>query len=161
MNVTPNFINQPVHWSAESITMRDRQLTLELESLEPWIELETDPDTRLQMISDDLFVVGPTTTYTSNPTQRVRLSFEDPIAVQIVDESSSMPDTYDVYETLRKKLYNNFSILTRSRYLDHVIAQHGRYHTEEEPFKHYQICTVDDIIDVISHKMPSVTILDK
>jgi hypothetical protein len=81
--------------------------------------------------------------------------------VQIVDESNSAPDAYDVYEIPRKELYNNFNILARSKYLDYVKAQHDWYSTEENPIKHYQICTVDDIIDVISNEMPSVTILDE
>ena len=108
MKVAPSFINQSVRWNAESITIRDRQLIIELESLERWIELKTDSDTKLKIVSNDFFVVGPTTTYSSNPTKKVAFIFERPVAVQIVDESNSAPDAYDVYEIPRKELYNNF-----------------------------------------------------
>lgn len=89
---------------------------------------------------------------TSKESRLVEVSFEHPISWQLVDESFTARDEYEVHE-------DKFAlqVLTRSRYLDYVRANHGWFEDVGRGLaKHYRIWTENEVIDVVACEAPTV-----
>ena len=81
----------------------------------------------------------------------LRIVFEKPIAWQVVDESYT---TWDEYEVCDDK--NKLKILSRSRYLDYVKKNHDWFEDIAGPAQHYRVWTLDEVVDVIAHDPPTI-----
>ena len=94
-------------------------------------------------------------TYAINPSEESRhaeVHFSSPIAWQLVDESFTAGDEYEVRE-------DKFAlqVLTQSRYLDYVRANHGWFQeVGRGPGKHYRVWTENEVIDVVACEAPAV-----
>jgi len=89
---------------------------------------------------------------TSEQSRLVEIRFCRPIAWQLVDESFSSFDEYEVRE-------DSFAlqVLTQSRYLDYVLANHGWFEDMGRgPGKHYRVWTENEVIDVVACQDPKV-----
>jgi hypothetical protein len=73
---------------------------------------------------------------TSEKSRLVEIRFSEPIAWQLVDESFTAGDEYEVRE-------DRFAlqVLSRSKYLDDVRANHGWFEGMRGPAKHYRVWT--------------------
>ena len=79
-----------------------------------------------------------------------RISFDNPIAYQVLDESYTAFDDNQKIETGRL-----FAKLKNSSYLE-FISNTTFADAFSEGFQHYLICTVEKIVDVIAAKKPKV-----
>jgi hypothetical protein len=89
---------------------------------------------------------------TSEHSRLVEVRFNRPIAWQLVDESFTTGDEYEVRE-------DKFAlqVLTQSRYLDYVRANHGWFEdVGRGPGKHYRVWTENEVIDVVACEPPTV-----
>lgn len=88
---------------------------------------------------------------TSEKSRLVEIRFSEPIAWQLVDESFTTWDDYEIRD-------DRFAlqVLSRSRYLDHVRANHGWYEETRGPAKHYRVWTENEVVDVIACVPPTV-----
>ena len=89
---------------------------------------------------------------TSEVSRLVEVRFNRPIAWQLVDESFTAGDEYEVRE-------DRFAlqVLTQSRYLDYVRANHGWFEdVGRGPGKHYRVWTENEVIDVVACEAPTV-----
>ena len=89
---------------------------------------------------------------TSEESRLVEVRFNRPIAWQLVDESFTARDEYEVRE-------DKFAlqVLTQSRYLDYVRANHGWFEdVGRGPGKHYRVWTENEVIDVVASEAPTV-----
>jgi hypothetical protein len=84
----------------------------------------------------------------------VQIDFQTYIAYSIRNESYTSWDNYDVFE---EKIGKIFGIYKKSRYLDFISV--GTFATVDfpGPFKHYGICCLDHIIDIVSISEPVVS----
>lgn len=92
---------------------------------------------------------------TSEESRLVEVRFSRPIAWQMVDESFTSGDDYEVRE-------DNFAIqvLTKSRYLDYVRENHGWFEEMCGPGKQYRIWTENEVIDVVACEPPTVALTE-
>ena len=84
------------------------------------------------------------------------MRFSRPIAWQLVDESFTAGNDYEVRE-------DKFAlqVLTKSRYLDYVRANHGWFQdVGRGPAKHYRVWTENEVIDVVTCEAPTVKLYD-
>jgi hypothetical protein len=91
---------------------------------------------------------------TSEQSRLVEVRFSRPIAWQLVDESFTSADPYEVRE-------DRFAlqVLTQSRYLDYVQANHGWFKdVGRGPAKHYRVWTENEVIDVVACEAPAVAL---
>ncbi len=79
------------------------------------------------------------------------MRFPKTIAWQVVDESYTVWDDYEERDDR-----NALQIITRSRYLDYVLANHGWFQHWFGPAKQYRVCTVSDVVDVVACSPPTV-----
>lgn len=88
---------------------------------------------------------------TSEDSRLVEVRFTDPIAWQLVDESYTAGNDYEVHE-------GKFAlqVLNQSRYLDYVRAYHGWFEMIRGPGKHYRVWTENEVIDVVGCEPPTV-----
>ena len=89
---------------------------------------------------------------TSEDNRLVEVRFSKPIAWQLVDESFTAGNEYEVRE-------DKFAlqVLTQSRYLDYVRANHGWYEdVGRGSGKHYRVWTENEVIDVVACEAPTV-----
>jgi hypothetical protein len=89
---------------------------------------------------------------TSEESRLVEVRFSRPIAWQLVDESFTAGNDYEVRE-------DKFAlqVLTQSRYLDYVKANHGWFEEMGRgPGKHYRVWTENEVIDVVACEDPTV-----
>lgn len=94
-------------------------------------------------------------TYAVDVSDRSRLSevrFSRPIAWQLVNESFT---AFDEYEVRDDKCV--LQVLTQSRYLDFVRAHHGWFEDIRGPGKHYRVWTENEVVDVVACEPPIVT----
>ena len=89
----------------------------------------------------------------SDKSRLVEVRFSWPIAWQLVDESFTAGNDYEVRE-------NKFAlqVLTQSRYLDYVRANHGWFEDMGGPGKHYRVWTENEVIDIVACEPPSVAL---
>lgn len=94
-------------------------------------------------------------TYAINSLEESRLvevRFNRPIAWQLVDESFTAGNEYEVREDMFA-----LQVLTQSRYLDYVRANHGWFEeVGRGPGKHYRVWTENEVIDVVACAAPTV-----
>jgi hypothetical protein len=84
--------------------------------------------------------------------RRVRITFDAPVAWQLVDESFSAFDDSEVRDDT-----SYLQILSKSKYLEYVNANHGWYSdVKEAEGQHFRIWTEDDVIDVVSCDPPTI-----
>jgi hypothetical protein len=90
---------------------------------------------------------------TSEKSRLVEIRFSEPIAWQLVDESFTAGDDYEVRE-------DRFAlqVLSRSKYLDYVRANHGWFEDMRGPAKHYRVWTENEVVDVIACVPPTVVL---
>jgi hypothetical protein len=91
---------------------------------------------------------------TSEQSRLVEVRFSRPIAWQLVDESFTASNEYEVHED---KLA--LQVLTKSRYLDYVRSNHGWFEDlamGRGPGKHYRVWTENEVIDVVACQAPTV-----
>ncbi len=89
---------------------------------------------------------------TSEESRLVEVRFSRPIAWQLVDESFTAGNEYEVRE-------DKFAlqVLTQSRYLDYVRENHGWFEEMGRgPGKHYRVWTENEVIDVVACEVPTV-----
>ena len=97
-------------------------------------------------------ITGTYAVNTSEDSRLVEVCFSRPIAWQLVDESFTAGNEYEVRE-------DNFAlqVLTQSRYLDFVRANHGWFEEMGRgPGKHYRVWTENEVIDVVACEAPTV-----
>ncbi|MEM6750128.1 MAG: hypothetical protein AAGA57_05680 [Planctomycetota bacterium] len=87
--------------------------------------------------------------------QAFKVLFSHCIAWQVLDENYTQFDPYEI-----KADDGKLRTLSRSRYLDHIIAYHGRFQDIEGPAKHYRVWTEDEVIDVVACEPPQVVKVD-
>lgn len=89
---------------------------------------------------------------TQRNSRKIGITFEDPVAWQVVDESFTTFDESEVRDDT-----SFLQALTKSTYLDYVNAKHGWYRdiVEKEGI-HYRVWTENDQIDVVSCKPPKI-----
>lgn len=98
-------------------------------------------------IIKDTYAVG-----TTEQSRLVEVRFHQPIAWQLVDESFTAGNQYEIRED-RYAL----QVLTQSRYLDYVLANHGWFQEMGRgPGKHYRVWTENEVIDVVACEVPIV-----
>jgi hypothetical protein len=88
---------------------------------------------------------------TSEKSRLVEVRFSRPIAWQIVDESFTAGNDYEVRE-----VDSALQVLTQSRYLDYVRANHGWFEAMRGPGKHYRVWTENEVLDVVACEPPTV-----
>jgi len=90
---------------------------------------------------------------TSEKSRLVEVRFSRPIVWQLVDESFTAADDYEVHEDKFE-----LQVLTQSRYLDYVNANHGWFAhiVALGPGKHYRVWTENEVIDVVACEVPIV-----
>jgi hypothetical protein len=89
---------------------------------------------------------------TSEGSRLVEVRFSKPIAWQLVDESYTSANEYDVHEER-----SAVQVLTQSRYLDYVRANHGWFEdVGRGSGKHYRVWTENEVIDVVACEAPAV-----
>jgi hypothetical protein len=89
---------------------------------------------------------------TSEESRLVVVRFSRPIAWQLIDESYTAGNDYEVRE-------DKFAlqVLTQSRYLDYVRGNHGWFEDMGRgPGKHYRVWTENEVIDVVACEAPTV-----
>jgi hypothetical protein len=88
---------------------------------------------------------------TSDKSRLVEVRFNRPIACQLVDESFTAGNDYELRE-------DKFAlqVLTQSRYLDYVRANHGWFEDVGRGLgKHYRVWTENEVIDVVACEAPT------
>ena len=83
--------------------------------------------------------------------KRAVVTFEDTIAWQVVDESYTAWDRNEIRDG-----EGSLQVLSKSKYLDYVVATHGWFKEVAGPASHYRVWTETEVIDVISTGPPSV-----
>jgi hypothetical protein len=94
--------------------------------------------------------------HTSAQSRLVEVGFNRPVAWQLVDESFT---TWDDYEERDDK--SVVQVLTRSRYLEYVRANHGWFEDMRGPGKHYRVWTENEVIDVVASDPPTINLTRK
>jgi len=88
---------------------------------------------------------------TSEESRLVEVLFTHPIAWQLVDESFTAFSECEVRDDIFA-----LQVLTQSRYLDYVRANHGWFEDMRGPGKHYRVWTENEVIDVVACEPPKV-----
>lgn len=88
---------------------------------------------------------------TSENSRLVEVYFSRPIAWQLVDESFTSADEYEIRDDNCA-----LQVLTQSRYLDHVRAHHGWFEDIRGPGTHYRVWTEDEVVDIVACDPPTV-----
>ncbi len=89
---------------------------------------------------------------TSEESRYADVGFNRPIAWQLVDESFTAFDEFEVRDDKCTQ-----QVLTQSRYLDYVLANHGWFQdVGRGPGKHYRVWTENEVIDVVACEAPTV-----
>jgi hypothetical protein len=92
---------------------------------------------------------------TSENSRLVEVRFSRPIAWQLVDESFTAANDYEARDDNCA-----LQVLTRSRYLDYVLANHGWFEDMRGPGKHYRVWTENEVLDVVACEPPTVGLHD-
>jgi hypothetical protein len=86
---------------------------------------------------------------TSEESRLVEVRFSRPIAWQLVDESFTAGNDYDVRDDNCA-----LQLLTQSRYLDYVQTNHGWFEEMRGPGKHYRVWTENEVLYVVASEPP-------
>ena len=90
----------------------------------------------------------------SDASRRFQVEFGRPVAWQCVDESYT---TWSEDEERDDTCY--LQVLTKSPYLNYVMANHGWHRETVGPSTHYRLRTADEVLDVVSLEEPTVLLL--
>ena len=88
---------------------------------------------------------------TTEHSRRFMISFDRPVAWQVVDESWC---SFDENEFTASS--GALQVIQNSKYFEYVKKQHGWYEHSIGPAKHYRVITENEIIEVISCDEPAV-----
>jgi hypothetical protein len=84
--------------------------------------------------------------------RRVRITFDAPIAWQVVDESFTAFDEHEVRDDS-----SSLQRISKSKYLAYVDENHGWYaDIRGTQATHYRIWTENDVVDVVSCEPPDI-----
>jgi hypothetical protein len=89
--------------------------------------------------------------------KKYKAVFERFFAYEVIEESCISWDDAEVYDG---RLVRSF---TKSRFLDHIDSHMNIGWYKEVPdmaYKHYQICGLDFIVNVVSHQAPAIKEVD-
>lgn len=111
---------------------------------------EPDDITIGRLVIEGTYALG-----TSEKSRFAEVRFSEPVAWQLVDESFT---TYDDYEVREDRF--DLQVISRSKYLDYVRANHGWFEDVRGPAKHYRVWTEDEIVDVVSCTPPTVVLVE-
>lgn len=81
----------------------------------------------------------------------IAVRFPQVVAWQVVDESFTTWDEYEVRDDT-----GVVQILTRSRYFDYVLDNHGWFRDTIGPAKMYRVWTANEVVDVVACEPPKV-----
>lgn len=85
--------------------------------------------------------------------RRFEVLFEHVVAHQVIDESYTMWDDYEE----RDAKDDTIQLLSKSRFLDHLHANHGwLFETGGKGARHFRVWTYDAVLEVASVESPSV-----
>ena len=86
----------------------------------------------------------------------VEVRFSRPIAWQMIDESFTSWDEYEVRD-------DKFAlqVLTQSRYLDFVRTHHGWFKDIRGAANHYRVWTENEVVDVVACDPPAIGVLER
>ena len=90
---------------------------------------------------------------TSEESRLVEVRFERPIAWQLVDESFTAFDDYEVRDDK-----SALQVLTQSRYLDYARANHGWFEDLRGPGQHYRVWTENEVVDIVACEPPTISL---
>ncbi|WP_237228860.1 hypothetical protein [Rubinisphaera sp. JC750] len=106
----------------------------------------TDPNPILQKI---LRETRPTET--RDDSRMILVRFPQTVAWQVVDESYTSWDDYEVRDGK-----GALQVLSRSKYLDYVNANHGWYRDIIGAAEHYRVWTSDAVVDIVACEKPEI-----
>lgn len=92
--------------------------------------------------------------FASNESRLIEVQFKSPIAWQIVDESFTAADDYELRDD-----NGTLQVLIQSKYLDYVRANHGWFEDIRGPGEHYRIWTENEVVDVVACETPGLSYL--
>lgn len=99
----------------------------------------------------ELTLQGTHAISTTGQSRRVLVRFFEPVAWQLVDESFTAFAEYEERDD-----ESSLQVLTRSRYLDYVLASHGWFVDIRGPGNHYRLWTENEVLDVVTCRGPDV-----
>jgi hypothetical protein len=86
----------------------------------------------------------------------IQLDFESYVSYNVINESFTVLDEYEVFEG------DVFRIYTKSRYLDFIkLGTIAKDIYADQHFVHYQLVCLNHIIDIISYEEPKITELGR
>ncbi|GGE03736.1 hypothetical protein GCM10011571_00800 [Marinithermofilum abyssi] len=86
----------------------------------------------------------------------IQLDFESYVSYNVINESFTVLDEYEVFEG------DVFRIYTKSRYLDFItLGTIAEDIYADQHFVHYQLVCLNHIIDIISYEEPKITELGR
>jgi hypothetical protein len=88
---------------------------------------------------------------TSPESRLVEVRFANPVAWHLVSEQFTVRDDYEVRDD-----HFTLQVLTQSRFLDYVRANHGWFEPIFGPGRHFRVCTEDEIVEVVACDPPTV-----
>ena len=100
-------------------------------------------------------IKGARSLETSPRSRCVEVLFGRPIAWQMVDESFSHWDEYEIRDDKCK-----LQIMSQSRYLDFLKAHHAGFDVFHGPVKHYRIWTENEVLEVVAGAPPAIRLVD-
>ena len=77
--------------------------------------------------------------------------FPQAVAWQVVNESFTSWDDYEERDNT-----SVIQIITRSKYLDYVLQNHGWFRETIGPAKLYRVLTANEVIDVVAWEPPTI-----
>lgn len=95
----------------------------------------------------DTYAVAP-----ADNSRLVEVRFDKPIAWQLVDESFTTFDEYEVRDDTA-----SLQVMTQSRYLAYVRANHGWFEDIRGKGAHYRVWTENEVVDIIACEPPTVS----
>lgn len=130
-------------WFLESLVYKDR-LTI---GLVEGIKVTSPGELKVgDAVIENLFPIEVT-----DSSRRTTITFENPVAWQVVDESYTTWDETEVRDT-----EGYLQVLSKSQYLDYVNENHGWYKDVAGDAAHFRVWTENEIIDVVANNRPEV-----
>ncbi|MFM8494384.1 MAG: hypothetical protein ACKOEM_02510 [Planctomycetia bacterium] len=87
----------------------------------------------------------------SDKSRRFEILFPQFVAWQVVNESFTSFDEYEIRDDMGK-----LQSLSRSAYFDYVNENHGWYKDVIGPAKHYRVWTENEVVDVVACEPPII-----
>jgi hypothetical protein len=132
-------------WFLEGFVLRERAVTLVLAE-----GIAADEPTPL--VIGEHTLEGSRLVEVTTQSRRFRVVFQDVAAHQVIDESYT---AWDEYEQLDGT--DQIRVLSRSRFLDFIHAHHGWMFVMVDGLRHYQVVTLDSVVDIVAAGEPIIT----